>query len=256
MRKLLILVVFCLGAFWLYHRYRTPAPVSGASGSVSAEHGSQHASGAAPFIGPAPGGFALPDKIIWNQTSHRDSRPGKTAEVVLIDGKRWRTESRVLPSAPITVCVFDGVKFACSIPVESTPAGPALAMRRMISALNGLRPVEIAECHGHLCWLYKLAPDAQGVRCNIWVDTQARFPVLVEEWSASGFHGEIDYSSMSYDTFAAAVAAASGKMDAAQPVSSKFNLDQVWPMFFDIQETDPMFAYFITPATAAPSMSP
>jgi len=232
MRNLIIVLVLCLAGYWAYEKYWVTGP---GDNSASELWNSQ--------TDPVPV-FFLPDRLIWQQSTHSERNDVRTAEIILIDGNRWRTESRVLPSSPISVHVFDGYRLTSSGPA-TTLLIPAPSMRSMLSTLSQLQPSAVGFRDGHSCWLFRKPPDAEGTRCDIWVGKDTHFPVLVEEVLASGDRGKIHYHSFAYDDFISTL-----HSGFAQRPWISVTPEQLWNRSFDTQENAPLFAFFITPVTA------
>jgi hypothetical protein len=214
MRKLLLVLLFCAGGYWLYSRYFVSPRGAIASGSE-----------------PAPdeqtgfnfGRFSMPDPVAWKQVNTY-SFGTKIVLVALVDGNRWRTESRKLPSPKIYVSVFDGLRFVTSNPeIMYNNAEPRPIMEANFSEWSKSTPLRTEECDGHSCWLFTDGPDAQGNKGESWIDKETRFPVLLTEWSGSGVRGDEHF----------------------QLLKSDFNILRA--TCFDTRNTAPMMAPFLSP---------
>jgi len=196
MRNLILLIVFCLGGYWLYQRYLVP-------GALPPEPGS----GPAPALvdasaqtGSLASGFAVPDPAAWKEVSSYSSKPGKVFVIVtLSEGNRWRAEARAFPTMRTVVNIFDGVTFVSSPPgfTKGTPPSPVSGLRNLLSQFNLAKPVGTGQRDGRECWQYKENTPVE--RADGWIDKETHFPVAIEGWSQQAGTMNIHYQLLKAD---------------------------------------------------------
>jgi len=194
MRNLLLLIVLCLAGYWAYEHYLAPGPAPAGSGSAPAPVESN------PQTSSVTGQFTMPDPVAWKEIERYSLKPGKTfVTVALVEGNHWRTESRMMPSSQIIVCVFDGTTFVSSSPkiTQAITIDPESRLRNLFSEFNKLKPVGTEERDDHSCWLFR--ENSQGERGDGWIDKETDFPVLIEGWSAATGSGEIHFQLLKSD---------------------------------------------------------
>lgn len=182
MRNLLILIVLCLGAYWVYEHYLKVAPVAAPAQQETTSTDQ----------------FAMPDPVAFKMKIFKANSP-ELVEVSLIDGDRWRTEARKIGFPGVVVYVFDGSQFFSTNPRGTMAAAPGPVMRKIISSINGVKPVAAGMRDGHQCWLFKGAPNPDGTRDDLWVDQRTRFPVYASGWTFGGYYSEIHFQLLKSD---------------------------------------------------------
>ena len=207
MRFLLILIILCVGGYWLYEHYWAGTP------SVSVSQASL------PVL--APGQFGLPDPVAFKVRVIKSNTP-EGIVVYLIHGNRWRQEIRRVGIPGISLAIYDGSRLFSTNPKRVDTLGFGPILRKSLSSLNGVTPAGVENRDGHACLHFKDFIDPVGNRGEIWVDQQTHLPVYMCGW-ASGSYSEIHF----------------------QFLKSDFNILE--KTCFDTSNTAPMLTPFLTP---------
>jgi len=208
MRYLLILLILCLGGYWLYEHYLTTPPPSAVS--------------EAPQQAPSnTGQFGMPDPLAFKVRAFKSNSP-EIIVVYLIHGARWRQEMRRVGIPGITVSIFDGARLFSTNPKRTDTKGYGPILQKALSSLNGATPVGVEKRDGHTCLHYKDFIDPVGNRGDVWVDQQTLFPVYLSGW-ANGAYSEVHF----------------------QLLKSDFSILE--KTCFDTSNTAPMLTPFLTP---------
>jgi len=175
MRKFLIFLAVLAVAGFVYNHKWILNKFSGAAAEV--------VSGAAPTPTPAPGFADKPYAVrIWGRISP-DSLTLRRY-VVVVNGERWRYESKDSDSPHVTVALSDGTEAvengaSSDVAVKMDPR-PMITKIFMAAAqlLDGPPPSLGSEtCDGHTCW--EGSTNIAGMTANLWIDAGTGFPVFL-----------------------------------------------------------------------------
>jgi len=127
-----------------------------------------------------------------------------TVRVLLIDGNRWRVESRKVGSSKTQVAVSDGTHTVASPPMGSTVTlDPRPQVNQFLAGAIGEadeavqnQSQETEERDGHTCW--KTSVKLQGMDMEMWADSTSSLPVCVET-TLLGLRLEIHIEPMEVD---------------------------------------------------------
>ena len=105
------------------------------------------------------------------------------AQVVVVDGKRWRLELKKPQWPRIAVVVYNGSQVAANpssnFPVVKLDPRPAtnrvLSVAAKYTASSSISPNPTEQCDGYACW--KTDTSDQGCSMQLWINSSTGFPV-------------------------------------------------------------------------------
>jgi hypothetical protein len=186
MRKFLIFLAVLAIAGFVYNHKRIWNRLSGAAAEMFATP--------APTPKPVPGFTDQPYAVrIWGRIS-ADSLTLRRS-VLLVDGDRWRFESKDSDSPAVTVALSNGSDAASNIgsfdraialdprPMMTTIFAAAAQLRAGPPPSLGTEP-----CDGHTCWQGSV--NLAGVTSNLWIDADTGYPVFLVSTGTGKFTDE------------------------------------------------------------------
>jgi hypothetical protein len=180
----------------------------------------------------------LPEITAWKETETSPNGP-RSGKIVLLNGRRWRTEILNPSTRRTRVTIFDGERGVDSDGADVPPPpkddilrAPAVAEQQVISSLSGSTPQSIEERNGHVCWHFVVPPPSTEVESNlapvrpqvgvrvishdVWIDQATKF--LVAE--------EVQYADQTITTQYELLPA-----DFAQDKNGVFSIESIAPRF-------------------------